>query len=58
MNRGEVRKLLGGYAAGTLTEEEMEEEHPLELERLKHLTSQAEASGDEEVIIEATGEKK
>jgi len=43
---------------GTLTEEEMEEEHPLELERLKDLDRQAEASGDEEEAIEANGDQK
>ncbi len=43
---------------GTLTEEEMEEEHPLELERLKHLARQADASGDEEEIIETTGDQR
>ncbi len=43
---------------GTLTEEEMEEEHPLEMERLKDLSRQVEASGDEEIVIDATAEKK
>ncbi len=38
---------------GTLTEEEMEEEHPLELERLKHLARQEEESGTDEEVIEA-----
>jgi cytochrome b subunit of formate dehydrogenase len=37
---------------GTLTEEEMEEEHPLELEQLKHQAGQAEASEERDHIIE------
>lgn len=42
---------------GTITEEEMEEEHPLELERMKDLGLQADGSGNEEVIIEPEEEQ-
>ena len=43
---------------GTLTEEEMEEEHPLELERLKNLSERVEAFGDAEEVADATEEQK
>jgi cytochrome b subunit of formate dehydrogenase len=43
---------------GTLTEEEMEEEHPLELERLKHLSRRVEAFGDAEEDMDVTGNPK
>ena len=42
---------------GTLTEEEMEEEHPLELERLKHLARLEEESGTDERAIEPPEDK-